>query len=183
MNETTDDKLLHDAAKLATAIAPERDLWPDIEARIQRREPQNRPRYLAQAAAVLLLVAASSMLTYTLTRTEPQVIEVPVAGELAVKTASFDSRYELSNDYMLARNNLHQEMERELQRLSPEARVGVEKNLKIIHDAITEINAALEQQPGNVLLQELLNKTYREELDVMQKVGGLTKSVMARNDI
>jgi len=32
-------------------------------------------------------------------------------------------------------------------------------------------------------LQELLQKTYREELNVMRRVGGLTRNVMLRNDI
>ena len=38
-------------------------------------------------------------------------------------------------------------------------------------------------EPSNALLQELLLKTYREELAVMRKVGGLTQDVMLRNDI
>ena len=34
MNDITDDKLMAAAATLPTEIAPERDLWPDIEAAI-----------------------------------------------------------------------------------------------------------------------------------------------------
>jgi hypothetical protein len=74
-------------------------------------------------------------------------------------------------------------MDMEMAKLSPEARANVEENLAVIRGAIVEINAALEQEPGNVLLQELLMKTYREELAVMQRVGGLTQDVMLRNDI
>jgi hypothetical protein len=183
MNGNTDDKLLDDAAKLASAIAPQRDLWPGIAARIEAPVVAHRPRYFAQAAAVLLLVAASSLLTYTLTRTAPRIIEVPVAGGLAVDTAAFDTRYRLGGDFMLARENMIEQLERELARLSPADRAGVERNLIIIRDAIAEINAALEQEPGNLLLQELLQNTYRDELNVMRKVGGLTKNVMSRSDI
>ena len=74
-------------------------------------------------------------------------------------------------------------MDLELDRLTPEARVEVEENLALIRNAITEINLALEDEPDNALLQELLLKTYREELMVMRKVGGLTQNVMSRNDI
>ncbi|HNP37894.1 MAG TPA: hypothetical protein PKK10_18785 [Woeseiaceae bacterium] len=183
MNTQHDDKLLEDAARLATDIAPQRDLWPTIAAGIQAPRTARQPRYFAQAAAVLLLVAATSMLTYTLTKKAPGIVEVPVATQLEVEPAAYSPRYELSSDYTLARDDLQLEMEKELARLSPEARVGVERNLKIIQDAIVEINTALEQEPGNILLQELLQKTYREELNVMRKVGGLTKSVMSRNDI
>ena len=34
MTEERDDKLMADASKLATEISPERDLWPEIEARL-----------------------------------------------------------------------------------------------------------------------------------------------------
>ena len=53
----------------------------------------------------------------------------------------------------------------------------------LIKPAIAEINAALEEDPHNALLQELLLKTYREELNVMRQVRGLTRDVMSRNDI
>ena len=82
-----------------------------------------------------------------------------------------------------ARNNLAAQLDLELDRLTPETRAGVEENLEVIRGAITEINSALEQEPNNVHLQELLLKTYRDELTVMRKVGGLTQNVMSRNDI
>ena len=55
--------------------------------------------------------------------------------------------------------------------------------LELIRGAIDDINAALQQDPDNTLLQELLMKTYHEELNVMRKVGGVTQSVMSRRDI
>ena len=53
----------------------------------------------------------------------------------------------------------------------------------MIREAIDDINTALAADPDNAYLQELLQKTYREELTVMRRVGGLTRSVMLRNDI
>ncbi|MCH7834978.1 MAG: hypothetical protein IH911_07890, partial [Proteobacteria bacterium] len=70
-----------------------------------------------------------------------------------------------------------------LARLSPDARAGVENNLQVIRDAINDINGALEHEPDNALLQELLLSTYHQELRVMRNVGGLTHRVMSRNDI
>ena len=40
---------------------------------------------------------------------------------------------------------------------------------------------ALKAEPHNALLQELLVSTYREELEIMRRVGGLTQEVMVRN--
>ena len=67
-NDTTfDDELMANAARLATAVRPERDLWPEIEESIS--VPAGRSRSVwntvwAQAAAVLLLVGGSSGITY-----------------------------------------------------------------------------------------------------------------------
>jgi hypothetical protein len=55
--------------------------------------------------------------------------------------------------------------------------------LKFIEQAIFEINAALEIDPENILLQDRLLNTYREELTLLRRVGGLTRNVMMRNDI
>jgi hypothetical protein len=59
----------------------------------------------------------------------------------------------------------------------------VEKNIKAIRAAIDEINKALADEPDNVLLQELLLSTYREELSVMMKVDRVANAVMLRSDI
>lgn len=186
MNSRTDneDQLMRDASRLPREIAPERDLWPEIEAAIDVVTERPRwPKYLAQAAAVLLLVSGSSFLTYQFTRTGQPVVEVPVVGDYSVRTAAFGANFELGSGYRLAHSSLQARMDRELAKLSPEARAGVEANIEVIREAIAEINTALEQEPGNVLLQELLMRTYREELAVMRKVGGLTQDVMLRNDI
>ena len=186
MTNERPDKLSADAAKLATGISPKRDLWPDIEASITATTSLAGRRwtpYLAQAAAVVLLIGGSSAITYMLTKSEPGVAPVATNGGLLLESASWGGEFELSSDYKIARSDLQAQLGTELARLSPEARAEVEQNLKVIRDAIGEINAALEQEPDNVLLQELLLSTYREELAVMQKIGGLTQNVMSRNDI
>ena len=177
-----DDAIFAEARGLAKEIAPERDLWPGIEAAIA--EPAAPPRrfmpYLAQAAAVLLLVGGSSGLTWLVMQDDADVVNgAPVASlaEFDTEFASFGVGFED------ARNNQFAELDFELDRLSPEARAEVEENLAIIRAAIDEINAALESEPDNVLLQELLIDTHRKELDVMRGVGGLTNDVMSRNDI
>ena len=186
MTNDTQDKLSRDAAKLAKSITPERDLWPDIEAAIDTLDARGSRRftpYLAQAAAIVLLVGASSGITYLAMKPGTDVSPVATNGGLTVEPASWGGGYEMSNAYTLAREDLKAQLEVELERLSPEARAEVEHNLELIRHAIAEINTALEQEPDNVFLQDLLLDSYREELAVMRKVNGLTQSVMARNDI
>ena len=186
MNEQLDDKLMAAAADLPTEIAPKRDLWPDIEAAIAEPAQQRSSwtPYLAQAAAIVLLVGASSSITYMMTKSGADV-SPQSGGQIALDSefVSFGNNYELGQGFQDARNNLAAQLDLELDRLSPDARAGVEENLEVIRSAITEINAALEEEPNNVHLQDLLLKTYRDELTVMRKVGGLTQNVMSRNDI
>jgi hypothetical protein len=136
---------------------------------------------------VVLLVGGSSGLTYIAMsgdnaalapmadNTQNLVFE-PVSG-------SFGSQYNLGPDYLDAKRDLQAKLDEELQRLTPEARDAVLSNLETIQTAIDEINQALAKEPGNVLLQELLLSTYREELDLMRHVNGITTAAMYRGDI
>ena len=186
MNDKTDNKLMEMASQLATEIKPERDLWPEIEAAIQPEKPERASwtPYFAQAAAVVLLVGGTAAVTWNVAKNDVDYI-VPPSGIQTTMDAEFTSfgNYELGQGFRDARTNLEADLDLELDKLSPEARAEVEENLAVIRAAIAEINEALEQEPGNVLLQEMLLKSYREELLVMRKVGGLTQDVMSRNDI
>jgi hypothetical protein len=175
-----DDKLDQAARQLATEIAPERDLWPGIEQAI--RTPRPRMPWYAQAAAVILLVGASSSVTY-LAMQDNAGPAVSVAPELVFERAAFGGEYHLGPGFQAARNSLRAQLDDELDRLSPDAQQDIQSNLDVIHTAIVEINAALEQEPDNVLLQQKLLRAYREELALLRRVGGLTRNVMIRNDI
>lgn len=182
MNVNREDELAARAADLAKEISPPRDLWPGIEAAISEPErPAWFSPWLAQAAAVVLLVGASSGLTYLLVQDDGEPVQVAVAPELVFQQASF-ARYDLGPGFQDARSRLRSQLEDELAKLSPESRQEVESNLDTIRAAIAEINEALDREPDNALLQELLLRTYREELTVMRRVGGLTQDVTTRNN-
>jgi len=185
MNERRDDKLTAAARRLTTEIKPQRDLWPDIERAIAEPEPR-RTRWtpmFAQAAAIVLLVGASSGLTYLAVKDDRPVVIAQPTPEYTFERASFGSSYTLGNDYLETRADVVARFERQVERLSPDERQDVEQSLAVIRGAINDINAALQQDPDNTLLQDLLMKTYHEELNVMRKVGGVTHSVMSRRDI
>ncbi len=177
-----DDKLIAAASALSTEISPENDLWPGIAKAIAQPKRSRWTPAFAQAAAVVLLIGASSGLTYFAVKDQQRIVEVVPTG-LAFEQASFGGRYALGVEYQEARGDLAAQLDVELARLSPEAREEVELNLAMIRGAIEQINKALTDEPDNALLQELLVRTYREELAVMQRVGGLTQHVMSRKDI
>ena len=182
MSNEHEDKLLQAAGRLATEISPERDLWPGIEEAINRPSRSRWTPMLAQAAAVVMLVGASSLITYTLVKQEPVVIEVSRPG-LAADQAAFTNSSFLGDGYRMARGSVSAQLHRELERLSPEARADIERNLAVIRQAIADINQALAKEPDNELLQELLANAYREEVAIMQRVGTLAQQLVPRKDI
>ena len=186
MTDRHEERFMADAAKLATEIAPERDLWPDIEAEITRPAPRAGVPWYAQAAAVFALVGVSSFITYTLTKAPaPAGPTVPVIASTTfdAEFASFGQELMLPASFEAERSGLASELDIALDRLSPEVRADVEENLAVIQNAVDEISAALESEPNNVLLQEMLADAYRKELAVMRHVGGLARNATARNDI
>ncbi|MDJ0751023.1 MAG: hypothetical protein QNJ11_16170 [Woeseiaceae bacterium] len=183
MTDTFDDKLDRAARQLSREISPERDLWPGIAEAIEPAPRRSRwTPMLAQAAAVVLLVGASSGITYFLT-VGSGAPDTRISPELVFEQASFGNDYNLGPEFQQARNGLRAELDAEMARLSPEARENIQANLDLIHEAIVEVNAALAEQPDNVVLQQKLLRAYREELTLLRRVGGLTRNVMTRNDI
>jgi len=182
MNEKFDDKLDRATQGLRQEIAPERDLWPGIEKAIAAPRRSRWTPMLAQAAAIVLLVGASSTVTWLVMRDDSAPV-VNVAPELMFEQASFGGDRSLGPDFLAARNTLRVELDAELARLSPEIRDDVRANLELVQDAIYEINLALEADPDNALLQQKLLSAYRDEINLLRNVSSITRNVMTRNDI
>jgi len=182
-----DDTLMAGARELDVDIQPQRDLWPDIATAIAR--PLEMPlvyRFAAQAAAILILVGASSGVTYlAMSDGRPTVTDVAPHAQLVFEPVSgdFGSQYTLGPGFQDARSILVSQLEQEVQRLPEAARVDVYQNLTTIRVAIADINRALAKEPDNALLQKLLLSSYQEELSVMKNVNGITSSVMFRKDM
>ena len=183
MNDRNDDALMAAASRLATEVSPERDLWRGIEDAMTKPQRVRRTPILAQAAAVLLLVGASSALTYFAVKVDPLIVEVVRPASLTFETTAFRGESTFDSVYAQAEGDVAAQLGQELQRLSPEARDDIERNLAVIRQAIADINEALEKEPDNVLLQVLLLNAYREELSVKHRVGNLAQAVMSRKDI
>ena len=187
-----DEEIMQAAGELAAEVTPARDLWPGIEASIAdsvRPSGSVWNSVWAKAAAVVLLVGGSSGLTYLVTSAEDfptqpaagsgipgQLVFEPVSG-------SFGSKYSLGNEYQVAHNELDAKLNEQLEQLPAETSEDVRQNIATIRAAIREINIALAKEPDNVLLQELLLNTYRDEMDLMITVDGLANAVVRREDI
>ena len=161
MNEQ-DDKMTMAASQLATEITPSRDLWPGIEGAIKAPQQPRQTPWFAQAAAVFLLVGASSMVTYSVLKYDeantPQPAVQIIPTNLTFERAAFGGEHTLESVYGRAAGDVESSLDRELENLSPEAREDVKRNLAVMRQAITDIRQALEEEPNNGFLQELLSK-------------------------
>ena len=170
------DPLLAKAAELPKDIAPSRDLWPAIAARLAGQAQQTRPRmsgWPMALAAGFLVASVSALLTWGLMREPGPTLQVPLAGsaaESAILPVNYGSNSMLTPADLAARDQLLAQFRVRLDHLSPQTREAVVSNLAIIQRAADEIDAALAQDPASGLLNELLLGAYRQELQLYSKV-------------
>lgn len=183
-----DEELTELAARLPAGVSPNRDLWPGIERAIS--QPAKREGTIwntpwAQAAAIVLLIAGSSGVTYLAVKDGgtggPEIVYSDNIFESV--SGDFGQQYTLGNEYLDARSQLEGSLDEKLNSLSPDARSEVVKNLNTIRIAINDINRALAEEPDNILLKELLLSSYHDEMSLMKKVDGIANSAMRRDDI
>ena len=178
--------------ELPLEVAPRRDLWPDIAARIEERAQPvaattRSPAWLWQVAAAVVLVAGSSLLTASLLDRNVLVQQSAVPAVQAnahaasdgavVMPAAFGPAGQLDPEYVAARRQLTQVLDQRVAALPTSARAKLEFNLGEMRRAADEINAALAEQPGDPLLEELLLKTYQDELAMLSNISQLTSSL------
>ncbi|MFO1407994.1 MAG: hypothetical protein U1F08_10725 [Steroidobacteraceae bacterium] len=180
MNGTPDERLDRALAELPAGVEPATDLWPGIAARLEPRPAARRgamPAWAGLAAAGVVLVAATALVTATLVRRETlRTVEARTQAEVAAELvpAAFAPAGHLGAGYAEARRQLAADLEHRLATMPPEARLKLEHNLAEMRRAAEEINAALERRPGDPLLEELLLNTYQDELGVIASVNQLT---------
>jgi len=172
------DALIARASELPQEVAPARDLWPGIAARLGegRRAATSRGMgWPAALAAGFMVAAVSALLTWGLLR-EPST--PPDAGALAgggaapamVVPVSYGANSALGAEQLAARDALLAEFQGRFGALAPATREAVLANLAIIQKAADEIDAALARDPASGLLNELLVGTYQQELQLYSKV-------------
>lgn len=173
------------ARELPRGIAPSRDLWQGIAARIEapadqtvidlaaRRASRERViRWAPLAAAAVLLVVLSSGLTTMLLRGGPGGATTP--GGLATGTsetgtpATLAAFHPAEQEYRETVADLENELEARRESLAPETVEVIERNLAIIDAAIAEARAALAADPSSADLPLHLSDIYSRKVDLLQ---------------
>lgn len=186
MNEPT-PKGVTSLRDLPQEIAPERDLWPQIEA--QLAAPGSRPtlavtnsgvrravpvqlRWFAAAAAIGCVAVGVWIGRSALpgsVQPPAAVVTRPVEGTLQTAWVT-DPRYRREHDALV------QSLGAQLASLPPASRDKVMNSLATIRKAKQELEEALGKDPSNALLQELLVNTYQDEMRVLTDVHEASNS-------
>ncbi len=178
--------LVDEAHHLPRGIAPSRDLWSSIVARIDEKKiltpafgvpahPRRRWRVNVQlAAAAIALVVISSTVTAVVMRTA--VEQQPAAtlgasdaqdptGTMAVAISTIETEY---NRAFL---ELSTELEARRDQLDPETIAEIEENLRILDDAIAETRAALETNPSSSLLRSRFTGACQDKVELLERAN------------
>jgi len=192
MNEQLSQEMKDRIEALAREIQPRRDLWQAIDSAISAGKVV-RPDFAAQggelapsaplvnwrrvgliAAAAMLLVAFSSGLTAYLVRTPAGPAEGRVEPRLTeFETVAWEGFLEAERSYQGVSDDLLASLEAQRDELAPETVEIVEKNLRLIDEAIAEARAALERDPANRRLVGKLTDMYRTRVDFLEEMSRL----------
>lgn len=174
-----DPSRIRRVGELPREIAPPRDGWPALEAKLRESVPRTdggvrnrRPRIvgIAGLAAVLAaLVVGISIDRWILSPGHPASPDV-TAPEMAPPGGGLTVAYVTDPRYQRAREALLRSLSARLAKLPPSTRRQVLQSLATIHQSMRQIQQALGREPGNALLQALLINTYQDEMQVLSTV-------------
>jgi anti-sigma factor RsiW len=180
-------------AESLSDLTPSRDLWSDLAKRIEA-VPQADPASLQvidlrtrqrsglkkrisvslpqlAAASIVLMLLSGSVVWFAL---KPDAL----APQAMIDTTSAPVRMvsvgdDRTTDYLSAVTALETALVQQRDRLDPVTVAIVEENLRTIDAAITEAEAALERDPGNLYLNQHLDNTMKKKIQLLRRATGL----------
>lgn len=172
MNHMNDEKLQKAVDRLPQEIAPGRDLWPGISARIGRKPRAARPLWAYGLAASLFVAVGAGSLYYGLAHHAPGA-KMPVE----IASTSPDAQY-YAQRAAFAENSVET-----APNLAPATRAVILTNLKIIEGSMEQIQDALEKDPNNPRLRSLLYDLYQNEARLLAATQQIQTQTTQRNEL
>jgi hypothetical protein len=151
------------ADALPREVAPGRDLWPDIRARITTRRSFVQRPWLLAAASALIAVGATAWVMQQ--RTEQALADAESRRAFATVAAFERSSAELTAT-----------LERRGATLDPRTRAVLEQSLRTIDEAIAEARGALDADPRNPAVQAFVAAAYRQKIDFLRRANDVAVS-------
>lgn len=184
MEPLNENELLARLAALPREIPPQRDLLAGIHAAIDREQVTPidgwRTRSLWSlrwplATAAMLLIIATAVVTRTLLiPAAPPVVQAPVSGTGGrLVSAELNA---LETNYVNAITELQALIEAQRDALSPQTVALLRQNLAAIDAAIRESRAALQHDPANDMVNQMLWSAYEKKLELLRRATTVTST-------
>jgi hypothetical protein len=181
---SSDDRLDELAAALPRDVAPPPDLWPAIRAELAPRSARNFQWSASWrlAAAGLVLAASSSILTLLAVRGRDAGGDAPVVATVdrapaqprTPAPAQLPAHLVVAErGYARSMEALRRTLDERRDSLAPSTVATVERSLRIADSAIAEARSALERDPANGVLADLLVSNYERKLDLLRRASEL----------
>jgi hypothetical protein len=175
--------LVDEASSLPEWVDPPRDLWQEIEQRLDEADrplpfPARRSGmppwgYGLLAASLLIAVVAGVFINRgpgtVADRGTPsadgpgEITQVKLESERPVDVL------EIEKAIIKNKQELRDALDERRDSLDPEAKATVDRNLKLIEDAIAEIHVALDKEPASAELNRMLMAAHQRELYLLQR--------------
>jgi len=164
--------LLAEARALPRAILPGRDLWGGIAPRLAASGPQSGG-------------PAEIPVRQRLLASRPLLLAAAIGGVLlGIAIASLWQRQGQRREFTMeqaryadASTALARALATDPTTLNPETRAVVERTLSILDQAIAEAEAALDSDPRNGALEQMLLARYEQRLGLLRRAAAAGRSV------
>ncbi len=150
------DWLQNQLDTLPDELQPSRDLWPAIAEKLDRRP---RSRWLPTAVAASLLISALSALFSWHTSLQHQ--DTTAATQQLLQ--------QIGTPYQPVLASYRTQWPSIKKKMDPQTAATIEHNLQIIQQAYNELATALDKQPDDPVLQQLVRQTLNTQIDVYRR--------------
>jgi anti-sigma factor RsiW len=156
---------------------PMDELWPSIRRRIEQHKvvpletgPRPVKRWIGTRHAVALgAIAAGVVLTVVVLRPSHRIVvdSTVVQSDTGALRLVTDSVRSYEDEARVLLNRL--ELQRAMMR--PEAAASIDRDLKVIDQAIAELQTAIQNDPRNPALRRLLATSYRQKVELLKRAS------------
>ena len=167
-------RLAAETARLPESVEPDRDLFPAIRSRIERKRPPRPWIAWAGAAATLLLLVTAAIVFRPGRAPESRPAHRPDTAAIPAVSGGDGPIAVADADYRRAVAELTRALEQRASSLPPETRAAVEENLAIIDEAISQVEAALRGAEADPADGRLLADLQRQKVQFLWRVSKLS---------
>ena len=173
-------ELLDRASALSSELEPPREAWHAIRGRLAPPIPTASGSrrslvgsWIMRAAAAIVLVAGSSILTVLALRAREPSRASPAAAFPTVAVAMPAALRAVDDSYAGVLEELTTTLRSQRASLAPTTVATLERTLRIIDEAIMEARTALAADPGNAALLDVLSGNYEQKVQLLRRASEL----------